>query len=191
VSIGYYDGWEDEDVSCSDCSWHGKGKDCSQGEMYRELFGLDCPECGEEITVIPFPTFAESRANWEKVSEVDKMMIELAEKRREDFLSRSLHSPDQLPNIDGDDLILVWDVDGSPSDGNVLIKHGKDIIWREPSSFENYRRFEEVVNILKEKYGDCLQDLVPTRKSYLDLYGDCLGSPNALASVRKRISNQY
>lgn len=172
----YYGDWKESIATCRKCSWQGTGEQCKVGEIYHELIGYNCPSCGEEIFVINLPTIEESRQNWDKVSGVDKLQIQLAETRIADFSKRSLKSPDQLPDIPlegkDDDLILVWDVEDYQLGGDTLIKYGKEIIWREPSSYEDYERFTAVGKILKQKYGNRLQDLVPSRRSWLQLYGE-------------------
>ena len=58
------------------------GSELEQGELFDALYEVDCPQCRERVTVITFPTLEESRANWDKVSEIDKRVVEFAEKRR-------------------------------------------------------------------------------------------------------------
>jgi hypothetical protein len=45
-------------------------------------------------------------------------------------------------------------------------------IREEVPKHEGYRRFEEIAQIRKAKYGDRIKDLVPTVRSKLYLYGD-------------------
>lgn len=80
----------------------------------------------------------------------------------------TLHSPDQLPDIDGDELFFVWDQIETDS----LIRFGNQIVWREETGWEVYDRFEEIAALLKQKYGRRLIDMVPTLRSEYALYGD-------------------
>jgi len=82
--------------------------------------------------------------------------------------SLTLHSPDQLPDIPGDELIFSWDQLESES----IIRHGDRVIWQETTGWEVYDRFVEIVEILKQKYGRRLADVVPTLRSEYALYGD-------------------
>jgi hypothetical protein len=85
--------------------------------------------------------------------------------------------------------ILTWD-ELSNSDGEnfVVIFNSEQEIWRELSWFENYKRFGEVAKILCQKYGKTLRDLVPTRRSELDLYGDRLSSLAYVDRVRQALA---
>src|SRR5262249_17517351 len=100
---------------------------------------------------------------WDKLPEGDKLQAKLIRKLQKEFAKRSLKSPRQLPTIKGADIILVWDIEDYNKGGDTLIEYGDQIIWREPAIFEGYERFREVAAILKRKYRDRLQDLVPTQ----------------------------
>ena len=89
--------------------------------------------------------------------------------------------------MEGLSLIFSWDfLEGTP-DHFTVIKHGEREIWREIAFWEGSERFAEVVNILKKKYGSRLADVVPTLQSELYLYGDDLGAPDFVRSVRASI----
>lgn len=64
---------------------------------------------------------------------------------------------------------------------------GDHVIFSEPAVYEGYERFDEVARILKSKYGSRLTDLVPTDESHLYLYGDRLGSPELVRSIRREL----
>lgn len=91
----------------------------------------------------------ESRRHCDKVSPADRIAVELAELGGRDFERRQLRTPEQLPDLDGDDLILVWDRDGRDN----VICYGAQVLWREPGYNEDYERFEVVAEILYAKYG--------------------------------------
>jgi hypothetical protein len=186
--VNYYQNWKETIYTCKVCGWQGAGEQCRQGEMYKDLFEICCPSCGKEIETVMYPTIEESRQNWSKVSETDKKIVELIELRQKNFAASKLKSPDQLPDVEGDDLIFTWDIEDCQKGGDTLIKYGSEIIWREPAFYEGYQRFEEVANIIKQKYGNRLQDLVPTRKSYIYLFGDRLSAPDQVEKVRKSLS---
>lgn len=82
--------------------------------------------------------------------------------------ARRLREPSQLPDISGDEIIIHWDFDGS----NILLCHGQQVLWKEPSYFECYDRYLEVGQILLKKYGSRLKDFVPTEASKYHLFGD-------------------
>ena len=133
------------------------------------------------------PTIAESRVNWDKVSEWDRKNIEAAEAFQVEFKRRKLREPVQLPDIAEPSFTLSWDFAAEASHQETLIKHGDKIIFAEPALWEGYERFVEVAEILRARYGAALCDLMPTAVSELYLYGDYSGSSRVVAAARKRI----
>jgi hypothetical protein len=184
----YYSDWKTQPYQCRACAWSGTGEDCQQGELLSDMVELCCPSCGEKTGSVMLPTLEESRQNWDRLSDTDKMVVKMVEFRQKDFARRGLKSPDQLPDLAGDDLILVWDMERYDG-GDLLIKYGARVIWRETGFYENFERFEEMVALLKQKYGGRLQDLVPTRKSELYLYGDRLTSINRVRKARETLAD--
>ena len=81
---------------------------------------------------------------------------------------------------------MTWDfeADEGYSKTRALIKHGDVVIFSEPARFEEYRRFKEVAEILKAKYGDRVKDLVPIVRSDLNLYGDDVKGYGFVETVR-------
>lgn len=75
----YYDKWRSAMHTCRACGWQGLGSELQQGEMFDALFEVDCPKCGERVTVVELPTIEESRANWQKVSPVDRAVVALVQ----------------------------------------------------------------------------------------------------------------
>lgn len=47
--------------------------------MFDDLFELDCPQCGNRVTTVSYPTLQESRDNWDKVSLADRIIVQLVE----------------------------------------------------------------------------------------------------------------
>jgi hypothetical protein len=176
------------DLTCAHCQWQGKGTDASVVEAFDSLAEYACPRCDEKIAVVSYPTFAESRANWQNLGEADRLAIEIAETRNQEFAARCLRTPDQLPNIDLPAFTLVWDFDETQNRaGDTVIRLGDRVIWREPSVYEGSWRFAEVAKILQSRYGASLQDLEPTTESLLNLYGDKLGAPHAVDVIRDEL----
>jgi hypothetical protein len=182
----YYDDWKDKAQTCGACGWQGPGRDLTPGEMFADLFEACCPKCGEKVLIVSYPTIEESRRHWDEVSPADRIAVELAELRRRDFERRQSRTPEQLPDLEGDDLILVWDRDGRDN----VIRYGAQVLWREPGYYEAYERFEELAEILYAKYGPRLQDLVPTRASYDSLYGDRIGAPARIKGFREKLGQR-
>lgn len=182
----YYDGWKEQEQRCRGCGWQGPGRDLVPGETFSDLYEACCPRCGEKVLNVSYPTLEESRRNWDKVSAADRIAVVLAERRQQDFEQRQLRGAEQLPDIEGDDLVFVWDYDDR--DGHeTVIRHGAQELWREPAFYEGYERFEQVAEILFRRYGTRMQDLVPSRASGLFLYGDAIGSLSRIEKFRGRL----
>ncbi len=95
------------------------------------------------------------------------------DKRFERFEQSKLKSASQLPDLAGEDLEITWDfeeVEGE-EDGWTVLSHGDRVIWREVGMKQAMPRFEEVLWILREKYGPRLASLNPTREGELQLRG--------------------
>jgi len=183
----YYDNWREQEFDCPKCKWHGPGSALSLGDYNWDCAERVCPVCEELITVVLHPTIAESRANWDKVSEWDRRNIEAAEAHRAEFARRKLREPTQLPEITEPSFVLHWDFVEDGSHKETLIKHGEDVVFAEPAFYEGYKRFIEVAEILRSRYEAALRDLIPTKASELYLYGDALGSPAIISAARERI----
>lgn len=178
----YYGTWKEDVYVCDKCGWEGTGEQCKQGEMFKDLYEINCPSCNNKIDVVLYPTIEESRVNWDKVSEADKRMIEAREQFIKEVEAKSLNSTDELPDVEGDSLVFVWDFIWD--DYQTIIRYGDKVIWREPAFYEGYERFAEVAEILKKKYGDRLKDLAPTQRSYNALLGDYLSANNIVQAIR-------
>jgi hypothetical protein len=188
----YYSDWKEQTYSCDKCGWWGKGADCPQGELYRECVGRDCPQCHEELFILSFPTVGQMRDNWDNLSEGDRMQVSLIEMTRKEFAERSLRSPDQLPDLEGEELALIWDCfwpgDGTSMIGTeTVIRLGDQIIWREPARYEGCDRFAEIARILKARYKSRIRDLEPTDRSFAMLYGDRWGCPDIVKKARDEL----
>jgi hypothetical protein len=172
----YYDNWKEQRHKCRHCGWQGTGAECPLGESFRELFEIACPNCGEPVCAITYPTIKESKQNWDKLSEADRLCVTRIEENQRIFDERSLKWPSQLPDIGADSFTLIWDVEEGEHGDDTVVKLADQIIWREPEVYEGYWRFEEIAKILRKRYGRRLKDLIP-----------CLMRPNA--TVFQRNSN--
>ena len=110
---------------------------------------------------------------------------------RKQFLARwetsRLKAPEQLPELDARELVVIWDCVKETDDRVTVLRHGDTVIWREPALFEGYQRFREIVLILREKYGERLADVIPTETSELYLYGDKLSAPEHVQATLKSL----
>jgi hypothetical protein len=148
----YYGNWRSEPFTCKACSWHCLGAELQPGEMFDALYEAECPTCSTVLAVVSYPTIAESLANWKTLSAAERCEVEVVENFNKRFETLALRKPDQLPELEGDPLILEWDFDRD--DGNAtVIRHGSVEVWREPALWEGYERFCEVLDILVARYG--------------------------------------
>jgi hypothetical protein len=181
--VGYYD-YEDEDRLVSpQCGWAGPVKDADM-ELFKELLEVSCPRCGEMLLIISFPTWEQTEEAARKGNR--KALKELPSlRRRQEFLrrfrSKCLKSAQQLPDLEGETLELVWDYEEKEGDRFTVIRIRDRMIWSEPALWEGWARFNDIKAILKEKYGSRFRSLIPTSASKVYLYGDDLSAPRKIS----------
>jgi len=186
--MSWYDFDENQVVECR-CGWRGP---VSAGgiEICSQCFAFECPQCGKTLAVFSPPTIDETK---KKAAEGNKKAQgELASAlRRESFIERAtaseLDSADQLPDLDGDEIVIEWDFEDrqDPNGDNwTVLRHEGREIWREIAYYEGVDRYFEVAEILREKYGPRFADLEPTQASHLYLYGDDLRAASDIDRFR-------
>ena len=154
--FNYFDDYKAEILDCPKCHWFGTFEQGSV-EYYAELMDCHCPKCDFRNTpmlaIVSYPTLEELRANQDKPG--IRECVERIDAGLDKFARERLQDPEQLPKIDEENFTLVWDNDHSnPDDRRTLIKGGDTVIFSEPARWEEYERFEEVAEILKERYGN-------------------------------------
>ena len=188
--VRHFDPWREEPLVCA-CGWKGNGGELVQGELFRELYEMDCPVCGEPRLIVSLPTIEEAAAHKDQMSGPERELFEKSEAFHERQERGRLVSPDQLPDIEGtDSFVLHWDMNWNVPDAfsrTNQIRHGQRVIWEELALYESYPRFAEVARILKSKYGDRLRDLVPTESSETYLWGDRLYAPSFTDEIRQSL----
>lgn len=167
------DDWKTELLECPLCHWCGRFEQGSVAH-YEEQMDCACPECDVAqspiLAVVLYPTLPELRANMDKPGV--RRWVEQIDRGYDQFEAQKLRDSSQLPDIAGTSFELVWDFDGSnPNDARALIKHGETTVFSEPARYECYKRFGEVAEVLKSKYGERIKDLRPTLRSEDWLYG--------------------
>lgn len=187
----WFDNWKTESLACPKCGWQGT-IDMDSTNEFDELLDFRCPKCDEMLAIINFPTPDEVREHWDELSAEERSIYGERMELDAEFEETHLESPAQLPEIADDPLILVWDIEfdkGGETAGPLYttIKHEGQVIWRERAYYEAVERFNEVVKVLRQKYGDRLKALIPTDASKLYLYGDII-SPSG---KRLDISTSY
>ncbi len=59
----HFDPWQKQPRQCPHCHWQGAAGECTVGESYHNLTGMDCPRCAEELFVLTASTIEEVLAN--------------------------------------------------------------------------------------------------------------------------------
>lgn len=193
-SISWWDHDRDDHMSCPGCGWTGTGGTDLE-EQFPELLEVRCPDCDRLLLMVVFPTLQETRAaaaagNERALAELPEHEAQHADAVRRRALL--LKSPDELPELEGDSLIIIWDIidqDDEVAQWQVLV-HDGTIIWREPAYYESYRRFEQVFAILLERYGTRFRELRPTHSASWWLYGDRLGSVQVVDSLNGSLQRE-
>jgi hypothetical protein len=190
--FNYFDDWKDYVLECPKCRWSGKFE---QGavEYFAELMDCCCPQCNSldapMLAIVSYPTLQELRANQDKPG--IREYVERIDAGFDRFEREKLREPGQLLEINEDSFALTWDFDASnPDDERTLIKHGDTVVFSEPARWEESERFHQIAEILKQKYGNRISDLIPTERSEMRLWGDKSTAPDYVESVRDKLREQ-
>jgi hypothetical protein len=175
LHVSYYDeGWRTKELECA-CGWRGTSAAASS-EPFDALCEYSCPACQTSLLLVSYPTGDEVRAAAARGNAEAQAQLETlarAELRRERHERTKLKSPDQLPDLVGTELHLIWDLQvGDDGDQVVQLKHGVQVIWTELAFFEDWPRFNEVKEVLKERYGERFASLRPSEGAKVHLFGD-------------------
>lgn len=186
----YFPNHKKETYKCKKCGWTGLGDEAIMGDEYAGVgFQLDCPVCPgiEEVGFVEFPFLEDVAKNG---TGIDKIM---AAQRLEflDELEKSyLKHPSQLPNIDCWQYTFVVQEKIIDNDKYLSITSQGNEIWKERGSWEFYWRFLEIGDILLEKYGKYVMDIVPDT-SWINIYGDSLSAADKVHDYRMKIREKY
>lgn len=192
-SILWWDYERGSQISCPLCGWTGTaGTDLE--ELFSELLEVRCPACFQLLLYVVYPTLQETRdaaaaGNQQAIDGLPAVEADHALRMRKRSLL--LRSPEELPELPDEPLVIVWDIidqDDEVGQWQVLV-HDGTIIWREPAYYESYKRFEEVFAILHERYGSRFRELRPTHSASWWLYGDRLSSPRVIESLNKSLQS--
>jgi hypothetical protein len=172
--FNYFDDYQTPILECPRCHWKGTFSEGSV-ETYDDLMDCACPKCDVFqaliLAEVLYPTLEELRANADRPG--IREWVQKIDNGFDEFEAQKLREPEQLPEIIDDNFTLVWDfvVDKTYETARTILKHGDVVIFSEPARYEEYKRFGEVSEILKTKYGERIKDLVPTERSARNLYG--------------------
>lgn len=180
-AVAYFGNWRQRTFICPACGWRGLVAKMER-EARRDLTtDASCPDCGKMLVLINPATGDEVReAAAAGNAEAAAMLAQVAERENNEarFEQAKLRVPGQLPDLDGDDFEFVWDQGLDERDPwRVTISLGTRLVWQEPGWYECWRRFNEVKNIFKEKYGPRFRRMTPGRLALGYLYGDDWSAP--------------
>ena len=189
----YFDDWKAPILECPNCGWRGTFE---QGdvEYYQDVMDSSCPACdvfeAPILAIVSYPTHEEAEAILDKLSQLDRESVMRQTSRWERWKKRCLKDATELPELAGDNFELTWDFEKDDEDVFTIIRYGDRELWRELALYEGYKRFIEVLSILKSRYGLRLVDVVPTERSKLYLYGDRLSAPEKVDEAREELRKQ-
>jgi hypothetical protein len=161
------------------------------GEIFRELYERDCPQCGNALLVISFPTVDEIRAavasgNQEAISMLKN--VEAQEVRQVRWKAEQLVRAEQLPDLDGPvvtaTIVIGRDPEDESSDTYLELSLNDQFVHREPGFYETIEPLQRIVPLLRTKYGERLKS-IDTSGADLYLYGDRIGSIAEAAAILK------
>jgi DNA-directed RNA polymerase subunit RPC12/RpoP len=179
--------WKDNQISCPACNWTGCGRETRAGELFADGAEFHCPECGEYFRFILWPTTQETLSS-PLADSGERIAALRIEHRWGRFDREKLRGPEQLPTLEADTVVVRWDVHrGDDGEEYIVLASDECEIWRELAWFEGYERFVEIANILQQRYGTRLADIVPTEQSEYYLYGDSMHASSVIESARKSL----
>lgn len=174
----YFSEWRNAPLSCW-CGWDG-ALDPDRTDLYETLMDFRCPRCDGLLAMIGLPSeedIAAARARGDAEAQQLWEVVLAARAWRAAFEARRLTATSPLPELAGEHLDLVWDLD---DDGDYVIVHGTVAVWREPAAWEDWRRFNEAVLILRAHYGARLRSAVPSRAAMNNLCGASIAASQRL-----------
>jgi hypothetical protein len=183
VLANYYDYNRVMPLVCPVCGWSGSAG-AAETEWHRDLLDISCPKCGKMLLVVPYPTFEQVKvaaAAGNEAASAQLAVVERQEGRLRDFEKKKLASPNQLPQLDGDELEFIWESEGDRPNGHLTIKVCDRVVGREPEFYECWPRFNEIKTILVARYGRRFKSMTPTEPSLLYLYGDDASAPSMIS----------
>ena len=130
----------DEPMTCPSCGWTGDAKDYK--DFHSDLFDVCCPEC-DRMILSSFPTVAETRAAAAVGNQRGAAGLpgtEAQQKKWAAWARRAdemmLRNANELPQLDGDRLVIEWDIENCDGEKLTVLRHGDLVIWREIAFWE-------------------------------------------------------
>ena len=171
----YFSDWQAKRYTCR-CGWQGSGTDLSIDlYVHATLIEASCPKCDCHLAIVQGPTEDEIKAAASAGNDEAKGMLPGLQRRKEArdrFDREKLRHASELPDVVGERLEFVIDIEGKTEDSYYVITVGEQVLWREPAGWEDWERFDELKKLLKRKYGARFENLTPTSGAENNLLGD-------------------
>jgi hypothetical protein len=143
---------------------------------------IQCPNCQQRMGEVLFPNLkdteeAAAQGNAEAKLRLPELLRELeqAQSRSLRFEQQKIMRVDRIPELAGNSLEFIWDLAATDGESYQVIRLGHTEVWKELAFFENIDRFNQVKELLRQKYGARFNALTPSRNRLEWLCGDNAG----------------
>lgn len=187
----YYDYEPSMSVTCPKCAWSGTAGETE--DLAGDRLEVRCAECDTRLLGILFPTLDDAReaaASGNQRAIADLPQIEEQAVTRTRKMAKLLKQPEQLPDLTSDSVTIEWScVDDADGEAWQVLSHAGKEIWREPAFYDCIERFEQVFEILRNRYSTRFTGLLPVGDSVHWLYGDSLSAPSRVEKLNRSVGN--
>lgn len=175
----WYERWNDREITCKLCRWHGKGHERElepQGTANEISSEFRCPTCGNLLFTVDYgATRDEIVSNWDALDPWTRKAVLSTPERMEEFERSKLKSPKGLPDLKKGPDFLTWDLTRQ-KEGEIFntVRHGTRLIWIQLALWEGAEEFLHIAEILRQRYKGVIKTIriTPAAMGYL-------GSDNA------------
>jgi len=186
------DPWREMLFRCENCGLESLGRDLDPGDLHQSFFTRECPDCAHNVVSISLPHVAEMLGDLGDLPPETREEVFAFAGQSTQWQREKLHRIEQLPEINLDHIVLVWDTDdegqeGSEPYGQIIIRCGEREIYRGASSWGHYAYFIDACKVLRRKYGKRLHDVIPTERTFSALWGDEIRAPEIVEGMRERL----
>lgn len=174
-NLAYYK-FRKQGLICKNCQFHGMGIQFTQGELFKALFELNCPECKTLFGTVTLPSEEEVLKYGSKA---DKERIIVAKKFNEALKASQLADAKVLENQND---LLALEFKESFEDGNIWIEMflNNKLVWKEMAHYEYYYRLIELMDMLNSKFPGKIKSIDYEKTSYL--LGDYIPASDKIKS---------
>lgn len=169
-SADYFSDYKTRAFTC-ECGWHGGYDELKPMPACCSII-VACPTCRHPVLSVRPPSGedvknAAARGDEEAVA----MLPSVLESERADqvWWHQALKDTSQLPELVGEALTFVLDVEHGNDGHNFVIKLGEEQVWRELARAGDRQRFYELKRFLKKRYCGRFVRLTATRAAKTSL----------------------